>query len=497
MTVITAIEVNDALKKHGGPGAVPREAVLSSEVDIINVAGVFPLVRIAGELDLLFISLVSIGLLFAITVVMRRSQRAGMALLMLVFSFFSLYNFRNRVLHSTARNRPRLAFASLLSRLGPIRTISYDVAHPEPRLFYGTQYLLQHTVFDRFDSRRGEEPRSDVVISGNNWKQARRLGARFVVSAGGRHNALWVLPGEVQSRLPTISYEGVILGAEPVFGVQESGFHRRERSGGGPARWTTGAATLRVPLDPRDLPQVLEIEAVGPARQGGPNLQVFANGVELWNGRILGVWSRSLSLSQVPLGDSLQIDLKSDTFIPYESTEGSGDRRRLGVMVKGIRLQARARPAAEAYTGVTLGAEPVSGIQETGFHRVEQIGGTPARWTNGAASLQVPLDPANLPQSFEIETAAPGRTGARLQLLANGVELWHQKTPPHAWTQTFSLEQVPMEDELFIELNSDTFVPAESLEGSGDQRRLGVVVKGIRVQARESTEQQPENGSTR
>ena len=90
---------------------------------------------------------------------------------------------------------------SEVSRLGPIAAISYDAASPERGLLPAIQYLLQHTVFNRFDSRKGQEPQSEAVISGEDWPQARRLGARFVVSSG-RGSALWILPGEMQSRLP-------------------------------------------------------------------------------------------------------------------------------------------------------------------------------------------------------------------------------------------------------------------------------------------------------
>jgi hypothetical protein len=90
---------------------------------------------------------------------------------------------------------------------------------------------------------------------------------------------------------------------------------------------------------------------------------------------------------------------------------------------------------------------------------------------------------------LRIETMVPARDGTRLQVLANGIELWHARIPREAWSKTFSLEPVPLKSpELLIKLKTDTFSPAESLEGSQDRRRLGVVVRGIRLTARDRFE---------
>jgi hypothetical protein len=128
-----------------------------------------------------------------------------------------------------------------------------------------------------------------------------------------------------------------------------------------------------------------------------------------------------------------------------------------------------------------LGAESVVGFEESGFYLSKQGQGAPARWTNGDARLRVPLNPRRLPRLLQVETTAPGRDGARLRVLANGIELWDQRIPPDPWSQTFSLERVPMNDVLLIELQSDTFSPANKGPGSPDIRRLGVLVTGIRL----------------
>jgi hypothetical protein len=427
-------------------------------------------------MNLYAMSFAAMGSFLMITVAMRFTKRGGMTLLMLLFALFALYNHRYYVLPANENAKLRLTFVSNLSRVGPIEMISYDAAHHVGEIFYGAQYLLPHTVFHRFDSRKREVPASEAVISGNKWRQVRRLRARFVVSSGW-DNALWVLPGEIQSRLPPVSYEDVTLGAEPKFGFQEVGFYLPERFLGVPGRWTNGDAALKVPLDPTNPPQLLGIETIVPGRDGA-QLQVLANRVELWNQRVpTDLWSRTFRLDDVPLNDELLIELRSDT---------SSGERRLGVAVRGILLTARDSWGARAYEGVTLGAEPVIGFEESGFYEPERIEGTPGRWTKGDATLSVPLDPRKPPRLLQIETIAPGRDRVRLQVLANGIELWDQRISPGPWSKTFSLEQVPMNDELFIELKSDTFSPAERHPDSTDERRLGVAVRAIRLTARDS-----------
>jgi hypothetical protein len=477
LTAVVAIEVKDAQRRHDP--SIPVEAledvIPPSNVDTIAVPGVFPLVELLGGLNLYAMSLAAMGSFLLILVAMRLSNRVGMALLMLLFTSFILYNHRHYVSPANTIAGPRLTFASQLSRVGPIPAISYDAAYHEHGIFYGIQYLLPDTVFDRFDSRKREVPSSDAVISGNKWRQARRLGARFVVSSGW-DNALWLLPGEMQSRLPTVSYEGVTLGAEPKFGVQEAGFYLPERFLGSPGRWTNGFAALKVRFDPEHPPKRLEIETIVPGRDGAV-LQVLANRVELWHDRIPSVpWSRTFKLDPVPMSDQLLIELKSDT---------SQGGRRLGVVVRGVRLTAHDDRDAGAYEGLTLGVDLQPGFQESGFHSSEQIEGAPGRWTNGAATLKIPIEPKNPPRLVRIETVAPGREVAQLQVLANGFELWNEPVSAAPWSKTFRLEQVPMNDVLLIELRSDTFSPAERHPESPDVRRLGVAVRGIQLTARD------------
>lgn len=341
LTTVVMVEIDDTLRRKaaGSPGLETRTAIPPSRVDPIAVPAVSPLVRKAGALNLYLISSFVIATFLAITLTMRISKRVGIALVSLLFVSFSYYNYRHYLLSRVERAKPRLAFASHILRLGPIESISYDTAYRERGLLAGMQFLLPHTVFDRFDSRQGDKSRSEAVISANTWPEAERLEARFAYSSGGG-SALWLLPGELQSRLPLPPYEGVTLGAEERPEFQESGFYRSRKIKGLFGRWTNGAATLRIYLDPQQPPKLLKVETAIPGHPG-VRLRVLANGFELWDGRIPShPWSRTLSLEPVPMNDELFLEFNSDTFSPSGSSEGSPSERRLGVVVTGIRLTA-------------------------------------------------------------------------------------------------------------------------------------------------------------
>jgi hypothetical protein len=108
-------------------------------------------------------------------------------------------------------------------------------------------------------------------------------------------------------------------------------------------------------------------------------------------------------------------------------------------------------------------------------------------FAGAGTSLQVVLDPERWPQTLEIDTVAYNRDRVHLQLLANGVELWNQQIPPEGWSQSFDLGSVPVADSLLIELNSDTFSPADLSGSPTDQGTHGVMVKGIWLKPSESS----------
>ena len=94
----------------------------------------------------------------------------------------------------------------------------------------------------------------------------------------------------------------------------------------------------------------------------------------------------------------------------------------------------------------------------------------------------MPLDPRDPPLTLEIETLAPGPKETRLLVLANGVRLWNRQLPREAYRKRFGLRNVPLADELRLELRTETFYPAAVNPASRDRRKLGIVVKAIRLE---------------
>ena len=149
--------------------------------------------------------------------------------------------------------------------------------------------------------------------------------------------------------------------------------------------------------------------------------------------------------------------------------------------VNSLRLFTETEVVGRSFLDRTLGCEPIVGVEESGFHAPERLDQQPVRWTQGSATLTVPVDPQTPPQQMEIEVASPGRDGVRLQVLTNGVEIWRGEVPDTGLSEALDLQAVPITGSLVIELRSGTFVPAQTVAGSSDSRTLGVLVKKIRL----------------
>ncbi len=314
-------------------------ALLVANVNAVNVFGIYPFFRTIGTLNLYTISLLTLMLFIIIVWILRRSYRAGIILLIFLFSTVSIYNYKIVLLPSQKNTIKMTSLASHILRLDPIKELDYDMAFYDPTTLYGYQYLLQDISFNRFNSIKKERPQSTVVISGNDWLDGHRLGAQFIRSENEIDQALWILPGGIQSRLPRRSYSDIRLGATKIPGVWESGFHGQEWIGNAPVRWSNGSAKLKIPIGSQHSLEALKVDIVS-AGHDGTRLRVLVNKRELFNEKIPpDGWSQTFSLSTVPLEKHLIIELISGTFIPKERIKGSIDERTLGVMVKGIVLK--------------------------------------------------------------------------------------------------------------------------------------------------------------
>jgi hypothetical protein len=78
--------------------------------------------------------------------------------------------------------------------LGAAREVSYDLAAYTPIGLYGYQWQLDRSRFVLFDSRRDPVPRTEWVIAGLAWPQARQAGATRVWVHPAYRQAVWRLP---------------------------------------------------------------------------------------------------------------------------------------------------------------------------------------------------------------------------------------------------------------------------------------------------------------
>jgi len=120
-----------------------------------------------------------------------------------------------------------------------------------------------------------------------------------------------------------------------------------------------------------------------------------------------------------------------------------------------------------------------------GFYHPERTAQAPFRWTNGNAAMILSLPCSTPPHELTIRVAFTGPVGARLRVSVDGSEVFNQFIAPGEWRGAFAVDPNPTEKRAFIELSSDTFVPRKLLEGSADDRTLGVALSAIGFSARD------------
>ncbi|MCP4682537.1 MAG: hypothetical protein GY864_09410 [Desulfobacterales bacterium] len=315
------------------------DEMLSKPATPVNVLGIFPLINILGMPNLIIISLILIVLSIVIFYAFKFRFVLGIYLLSIFFVFVTIYGYRFYFI-------PTMNFMKRISSLAPhvnsiddINILSYDRSFYNPGRWFSYQYLMPGFVFEKFSSKKNQQPKSDIVISGKGWQDSEKLGAMFLYSENHVDQALWAMPGKIRDRfLRELDYFNINLGAESAPMVWESGFHGQEWWNSIPLRWTNGAAKLIVPLDRNKLPKALRI-ILGATGPNGSRLLVLVNNQSLFDEEIpAGSWHKIFSLTDISLGKQLIIELLSDTFVPKEIMEGSLDSRTLGVSVRSIKL---------------------------------------------------------------------------------------------------------------------------------------------------------------
>lgn len=137
--------------------------------------------------------------------------------------------------------------------------------------------------------------------------------------------------------------------------------------------------------------------------------------------------------------------------------------------------------AAASPTFATLGAAPVQGIEESGFYATESWPIGQVRWTNGRATLKVPVSaPVLSSSSLYVDIASVGQPRNRVVISANGKDLFNGRMASGRSRLILPLAGVVGEDAVEIVISSKTFVPSEA-SSTDDTRQLGVAIHGLRI----------------
>jgi hypothetical protein len=110
------------------------------------------------------------------------------------------------------------------------------------------------------------------------------------------------------------------------------------------------------------------------------------------------------------------------------------------------------------------------GVVHSGLYRPERGGGDVFRWTDGAAIIDVPIEPEHPPSTLTASVVFSGPTGKKVRIRVDGCEVAADVLAGGAWSRTVPLGRcVPKGYWARIEIRSDTHKPP-----GRDTRRLGV-----------------------
>jgi hypothetical protein len=93
--------------------------------------------------------------------------------------------------------------------------------------------------------------------------------------------------------------------------------------------------------------------------------------------------------------------------------------------------------------GVPFGGSPQWVAKEAGFHRPQLVDGRPLRWTDGHATLTVPIEGV-APSQLSVSLADTGPDGGPLRIVVNGVAIFDGTLAAGPWTATLDLAGVDL-----------------------------------------------------
>lgn len=253
--------------------------------------------------------------------VARRESALALVAVALVIGLVSRLPQRHVVLSST-----RLEHALALMGATPVAWVQGGDAR------YVTAYVERVSGIGFVAWARGRDV--PLVLAPPHWSDG--VHTRYVDSEVDGSVTLWSRPDvplpPACRFVPTEEF-----GNRRVFLVREGGFHGEESDASGRTRrWTGGHAFLQLPPLSGFIPRHLEVR-LAVARPTW--LEVQMDGKSAWKG-VVAPSERTLRVAVPPAspGSAMRLDLLSETFVPRDLHPSSGDTRRLGVSVLGMRL---------------------------------------------------------------------------------------------------------------------------------------------------------------
>jgi hypothetical protein len=146
--------------------------------------------------------------------------------------------------------------------------------------------------------------------------------------------------GAEKVKQATACFVNVLLGNQPVAGVEESGFHEAEISKDGRFRWTKSNARLVIPLDAKDRPEAILVQLGLPKTR---SVAITANHHVLCDEKANDArppwhWEKTFDVRGIDFGDRITLEIISTTETLLSQPNGKTDPRELGVAVRGIKL---------------------------------------------------------------------------------------------------------------------------------------------------------------
>ena len=188
----------------------------------LNVLGISQWVVAMGGLRILWISLIGTGAGLALLALARRHPTGAAGALGLFFLAGGLYTFSEWVLPSNLYTMDNLRIPAEVEQIPEATAIAFDQGHLTFNGFSAYPFWLDTVRIAWFDSRRGQRPPAELVISSRDWSAP--ASARMVYAENFNGQALWVLPGRLQDRLAAA---GALLPPDPAGPIPAEACHSR------------------------------------------------------------------------------------------------------------------------------------------------------------------------------------------------------------------------------------------------------------------------------